>query len=175
MLRCEEISSIPCKTSGVYCFVHVATGMKYVGSSVNIRKRILGHISEVRKGSRKCFHKALRLHGIDAFRLMILELCPRELLLVIEERYIRELNTASALGGFNTREKPTANYGREISEATRERMRLSATGRIMTQATREKKRVAMTGQKRPYIKRGPMPVAVKEKISATKQLKFQKQ
>ena len=125
------------KVSGIYCAIHRKTGKCYVGSSVNIHRRYGDHIHEAKRGSRNCFHKALINLGLDAFDFEILELCKKDKLLDRERFYIVLLNSAS-IHGFNIRSKPIANYGVQISDSTRERMRQNRIGKTHSSEARSK-------------------------------------
>lgn len=131
------------KLCGIYSITHKVSGRKYIGSSVDIYKRFIQHKSDSKKRAFTCFSRALLEYGLDAFEFSVVEECEPSQLLDREKFYINLFNTASE-GGFNTRANPVAYYGLRHSPATRERMRIARTG----------------------LKRGPMPQAVKDKISA---------
>ena len=149
--------------------------MCYVGSSKDIYARIQRHFSEAEKGSANCFHKAIRVYGVNAFDLEILEECTEEVLLVRERFYIAFLNSASE-SGFNTCRFPTSNYAATVSDATRERLRIASTGRLRSYESIEKSRQAMLGRKfspetlakmsaaKKGKHRGPCSQEIKDKI-----------
>ncbi len=125
------------KISGIYCFTHIKTGRRYVGSSVNVHSRRTTHFSEARRGSLSCFHKAIRKYGVDAFSFTILEECEQDDLLDREEYYIGFFNAAS-LQGFNSNKNPKATYGRISNEASVQRMAESQRIRMADPEERKK-------------------------------------
>lgn len=65
---------------GVYFFINKVDGKMYVGSSVNLVKRITNYPDPYVKGQSK-IHKALLKYGLSGFDLIVLALsvCSREL------------------------------------------------------------------------------------------------
>lgn len=125
--------------SGIYCAIHRDSGMCYIGSSVDIRKRISSHINSFKYGSRARFHVAMESLGFQSFDWEILEHCDSEKLLEREKFYIALFNSASS-NGFNTRSDPCATYGNIPSEQTRKIW--SDQRRNPSPSTREKLRYA---------------------------------
>lgn len=75
---------------GVYAIFCKATGLPYIGSSVNVYARTYGHITALRRGrfqSPKLLH-AWQTYGENNFDIVILEFCPKEALLEREQHYI---------------------------------------------------------------------------------------
>ena len=127
------------KISGIYCAIHRDSGMCYIGSSVDIKKRISSHINSFKYGSRARFHVAIESLGFQSFDWEILEHCGSEKLLEREKFYIALFNSASS-DGFNTRIDPCATYGNIPSEQTRKIW--SDQRRNPSHSTREKLRYA---------------------------------
>lgn len=127
--------------SGVYCAIHRASGMCYVGSSVNIGVRYWSHLGSAKRGSMVLFHRALREFGTDAFDFEILEECEKAELLNRERFYIALMGAAS-MNGFNVREKPAAVYGVTPTAATRERQRAAKLGKPLSEEHKERLRSA---------------------------------
>jgi group I intron endonuclease len=112
------------KVCGVYSITHIGTGMRYIGSSVNVGRRFHGHINGAKNNGTMRIHRALMEHGIDAFDFELVEVCDRGVLREREEFWIHHYQSASA-SGFNTRANPTEQYysvGVAVSDATRERI-----------------------------------------------------
>jgi len=127
------------KISGIYCAIHRDSGMCYIGSSVDIRKRISSHLNSFKYGSRTRFHKAIQSLGFESFDWEILEQCKSSNLLERERFYIALFNSASS-DGFNMRKDPCATYGNIPSEQTRKIW--SDQRRNPSPSTREKLRCA---------------------------------
>lgn len=137
------------RVCGIYAVTHMASGMCYVGSSVDIGRRIRQHLSKSNIAPQSCFHRALAEHGADGFVVEVIERCGADALTERELFYIVMLNTASA-DGFNTIIHPAqSRLGAPVSEATR--ARLSESQRISERQRRHlaELHAANIGSKRP--------------------------
>ena len=74
-------------TSGIYKITHVASGKFYIGSAVNVEKRVTNHKHELRKGvhHNKRLQNAWLKYGADAFVFSTLLICSKENLLMYEQ------------------------------------------------------------------------------------------
>lgn len=115
------------KRSGVYCVIHRASGMCYIGSTLDLKRRRLDHLFRAKKGNGSFFQRALCEFGPDAFDFEVLCYCSKDRLLEREQFYIILFNSASG-NDFNTLRLAGATYDASPSEATRERARLRMTG-----------------------------------------------
>ncbi len=131
--------------SGIYCITHRVSGRCYVGSSLNIRKRIRRHVAEAMSGSMRYFHRALREFGAEEFTAEILEACGREVLLEHEKFHIEQKQ--SVVNGFNTRENPCATFDFRPSAATRKRMSDAAKGKKRSEETKRRMADGQRGNK----------------------------
>ncbi len=92
----EEIFIDNKGVSGIYCFTNLINNKQYVGSAVDIRKRMYQYYNDKRlmasaaKGS--IISKALLKYGYSAFSLEIFEYCDAKDLMERESYYIRLLN-----------------------------------------------------------------------------------
>jgi group I intron endonuclease len=130
----EEASKIQhLKRPGVYCIVSPSY-KKYIGQSVNMRKRIMQYLNGQGVGQRKLYN-SFRKYGIENHRFCVLEFCEESEMDGIEKFYISfyrctdELNLQG--GGANGR----------ASEETKEKMRgprPHARGRIKSEEERQK-------------------------------------
>lgn len=80
-------------TSGIYKFTQRDTGRIYVGSTVNIHRRLGFHLSLLRKGnhSNRKLQADANEFGVDSFEFAILEVTPNdESILNEREEYWRE-------------------------------------------------------------------------------------
>jgi group I intron endonuclease len=60
--------------SGIYMIVNKVTGNRYVGQTINFRKRFIQHRTKTHQ-ERSVIGRAFRKHGKDAFEFAILERC----------------------------------------------------------------------------------------------------
>jgi group I intron endonuclease len=146
---------------GVYCFTLRGTKRCYVGSSKNIQKRRNRHLTMARAGSELRFHKALREFGAEAFDFEVLALCDQERLHEVEDLFFL-LKESTRAEGFNVRTRAAGGYDpKEVSEATRERLRVAGTGRPVSAETREKLRAMFKGRKMSAESRTKMSASAK--------------
>lgn len=152
------------KVCGVYVAIHRESGMTYVGSSVNIRNRLRSHIWDAARGSKRCFHSALREFGVTAFDFECVKECSPHELLEWERIHIALLGAAT-LDGFNTLRNPSktragtacsdvtkrriseAQKGRQFTDEQRRKMSESHRGVPLTEETRAKMSAARKGRK----------------------------
>lgn len=132
----DEIRSIPHLTNfrvqgvcGIYCFIHRQSRLHYVGSAVDIARRLSAHVRDSRGISTTLFHRALREFGLASFDLEVLEECQQSELFNREQFYIVLLNAAS-IDGLNSYVNPaTSRFGQAVSQATRDRISASLKGK----------------------------------------------
>lgn len=95
--------------SGIYKIICLKNNKVYIGSSVNLRKRKISHLHELRlnKHSNKRLQNAYNKYGEESFCFeKVLECSPEELLF-FEEQMIKQYDSFKQ--GFNLVEKPTQN------------------------------------------------------------------
>lgn len=80
--------------SGIYCFFNKSNGKYYVGSGVDLNRRINLYFqnSWLQNHSNMIIVKAILRYGIDKFALFILEFCDRDNCLSRENHFISSLN-----------------------------------------------------------------------------------
>ena len=143
---------------GIYGIQNLNNNKWYIGQSVNLRKRKNAHWCYFRRGNHINEHlqRSFVLNG-ERMVFFILEECPRESLDAKEIAWISDLNSIDVGFGYN---KKTGGESRnQMSEETKEKMRIAQTGktippevrakmskaamgRIVSAETREKNRVA---------------------------------
>ena len=149
--------------SGIYLFINLDNGKRYVGSSVNLRDRFIDYfnINRLIKADSMYICRALIHYGYSKFSLSILEYCEVEQLLNREAYYIDLLKPE-----YNIVQCPISApmWGRIHSEETRKQISTSLKDfwkdNSMSEETRNKISAAKKGVKHTQ--------EAKDKISASK-------
>ena len=83
------------KQIGIYCIETKKTNKKYIGSSVDIGKRITSHFRDLEREQHRNYklQRAYNAYKKKGFNTYILELCSKERLLDREQYYIDFFNT----------------------------------------------------------------------------------
>ena len=78
------------KISGIYAIICSANGGFYSGSSNNITSRKNTHFSTLKRNKHHCSHlqNAYNKYGEGTFFFIICEECPKDQLLIIEQKYL---------------------------------------------------------------------------------------
>lgn len=139
--------------SGVYCWTHIESGKRYVGSSVDLYRRFMRYynikyITRTSKSSLIC--RALLKYGYSAFSLEILEYCNKEDIISREQYYIDTLNpeynilkVAGSLFGYkHTIEslQKMSEIAKNRSEETITKLREAALGKTYKHTEEAKKK-----------------------------------
>lgn len=164
-------------TPSVYIFMNIIDCKKYVGFTVNLKRRIIAHLSL--KGGRSYFHSALKKYGPDNFWLATIpvgnEYLAKELEMGLISKWKTHKNSSrgynmtsggqGSVGYKHTEEalekmrnkivsEETKQKLREInlnrppiSEETRQKLSEAGKGRIVSEETRQKLRRLSTGRK----------------------------
>lgn len=153
--------------SGIYQIQNRTNGHRYVGSTVNLRKRWLGHLGGLRRQRHRNRHLqgAFNRYGEDAFVFSVLEyvqesdnLIGREqhYLDTVKPEYNMEPVAGSPLGvrrSLETRRKMgEAQRGRPCSAETRSKISESLKGRNrepLSEEWRRKLSIALSGERHP--------------------------
>lgn len=89
----KEISEFLKGQSGIYCFLNKTNGNFYIGSSVNLRRRIVWeYYANKNSGSSMVIVKAIKKYGLKNFELLFLEFCDKNELLSREDYFIQLYN-----------------------------------------------------------------------------------
>ncbi len=93
------------KKCGIYMLLCIVTRKVYIGSSVNIPKRVYNHLSSLRDGihKNKTLQQDYTLHGSSSFTSSTLELCSKELLEDRELYWAMYYNSVGTEWGYNVR------------------------------------------------------------------------
>jgi len=109
--------------SGIYCFENKQNGMKYIGKSVDLRKRILDHLNNLRKNLDECSYlqNAWNVYGEKCFSIFIIEECSVEEISDKEIFYIKEYKTKRP-DGYNLTDGGDGSTGYIHSEETKNKL-----------------------------------------------------
>lgn len=115
--------------SGVYRWTNLINGKSYVGSTVNLTKRLQAYYSpkqlihQLNKG-KSAISSAILKNGLLNFKLEILEYCETSLLIKKEQMYLDLLNPE-----YNILKIAGSRLGHKTSEETKEIISLALRGR----------------------------------------------
>jgi group I intron endonuclease len=154
----------------IYLIRNLLNGKAYIGQTVtSIANRMRRHRYESRKGSKQAIHAAIRKYGIENFAIIRIISCNVALLDKFEPLYIKVFDTFAPTGhGYNLNLGGVGNHGQKASpesrlkmslahmnikcgphsEATRNKMRIAATGRVHSAESKLKMSQAKKGKKR---------------------------
>lgn len=115
---------------GIYCITHIESGFKYIGQSVNVKKRLQIHS---RGSSKSWIGKAVIKHGWAAFKAEIVEICEQDHLNEKEIQWIASFGSF-APNGYNL----TSGGNQQYSFSAETRAKLSFNALNMSDETRAK-------------------------------------
>jgi group I intron endonuclease len=153
---------------GIYRIFHVASGKSYIGSSVNIYRRWLAHLGQLRKGAHHSpkLQRAWLKYGQSAFQIEVVErvsdaadLPARETFHIVGHNAFKLGYNVAPVGGSTLgiklgphsdehRQKiGAAHKGRIWSQHQRDQISKSLKGRVMSAEWCAKIAASMTGRK----------------------------
>ncbi len=91
--------------SGIYYFTNIINNKVYIGKSVTIHNRKLGHLNDLRNNRHVNMHfqRAFNKYGEENFIHNILAKCPREYLDRMENKFVKLFNASNRKFGYNIR------------------------------------------------------------------------
>lgn len=139
------------KKSGIYCFENLKDGKKYIGKSIDLRKRILDHINSLRRNSDDCSYlqNAWNKHGEENFKIYVIEICPIEEISEKEIFYIQEIGSKNPTG-YNLTDGGEGTSGYVWSEEKRNSIKNERNhfyGKKHSKETKEKMSESQKGSK----------------------------
>lgn len=148
--------------SGIYSIENKTNGKTYIGSSVNLKRRLNCHqvlLSTNRHPNQK-LQRSWNKHGSENFVIEVLEyLQPtKEILLAREQHWIELLDVVAT--GYNILPTAGSSLGTKLSEETRAKMRAAAVGKIRPATSEESKKL----QSIAALNRAPVSETTREKI-----------
>lgn len=149
------------KLSGVYAIRHVSSGKFYVGSAVNLCRRLNSHQAHLRKNTHanKNLQNAWNKHGRDAFEFIVVALTEAEGVVALEQVWLD--STQAVARGYNFTPTAGSVLGMKLSAEAREKI---------ASALRGKKRPAEVGAKVSASKKGVRATPKARKNQAAAQI-----
>lgn len=110
--------------SGIYVIFNKKNSKRYIGSSVNCRKRSYGHLSDLRKNRHSSTHlqNAWNQDGSEQFDFFIIEESEPDLLLKREKYWISHYEAKDPRSGYNVADPERRMLGYKHSEETKIKM-----------------------------------------------------
>lgn len=137
----------------VYCITHKESGKVYVGQTVKtLHIRKLGHLRDVKNGSKYPLHRAIRKYGEDGFEWSILCECNTKEELDKKEKYYIKKYRAKRTGCYNLTD---GGEGGDVftnnpnKDSIRKKLSIAAKGRVISDEIRKKISISQKGIKRP--------------------------
>mgnify|MGYP001605325358 FL=1 len=147
--------------SGIYVIENILNHKKYIGSSINIKRRFQYHKSMLRRNEHDNNHlrSAWNRYGEDNFEFYILLKCDKDMLLMWEKEAFRLFKCCEREFGYNLQEDPTTT---KPNDETRKKLSLASSGernpnfgKTHSVTTIKKISEARTGQKVGYKRKSP--------------------
>lgn len=157
------------RTAGVYQIRNTLDGKVYIGSSVNLDKRLPEHRRKLTSGRHSSPHlqSAWDKYGASNFVFEKLLVCSDKDILFYEQRMIDGYEAMNPERGYNKRLVAKSNAGMKHSEETKRRVSEGMKGRVFSDDTRAKISAAKLGRPHTALARARMSSANKgRKLSA---------
>jgi group I intron endonuclease len=125
------------RETGVYKITCLENGKFYIGSSVDLRRRLRDHYAALSSGSHlnPNMQASWNAHGKDSFKFEVVLICSRSDMLFYEQRLIDGMSSVKR--GFNIALSVTAPMlGRAVSEKTRKAISEANKGKKVSDQTR---------------------------------------
>lgn len=121
------------KQSGIYCIRNIVNDKVYVGSSLQVRRRLHQHASHLKRGvhANTILQHSWVKHGMDVFTFDVLEYCAADVMLEREQHFIDTLRTV-APNGYNIRKEASSNTGMRHTDETKLRISRAGKGRKLS-------------------------------------------
>jgi len=130
--------------SGIYCITNTTNGKIYIGSSVNVYKRLQTHFRELRRGVHhgNYIQRSYSKYGADSFRAQVLLYCEKFELYRYEQSLMDAMRPALNMS-------PTAGtcLGTKHTEESRRNMSIAHQGQVVSPEARAKMSKTRKGMK----------------------------
>lgn len=137
------------RASGVYLITNKINQYFYVGSTVDFKHRWGLHLSDLKrqKHHNPRLQAAWNKYGEDSFEFSIIEFCPKENLLEVEQKWLDSYNVGNRRDCYNFCTKAYSHLGRKRSAETKRRLSESQKGKTTSPEAKAKMRAAKIGKK----------------------------
>ena len=131
----------------IYIFTNKVNGKKYVGETLNMKKRISHYKSP---SKRRYFETALKKYGFDGFNLQVIYLpkASKEELLDLEETFIFIENSLVTENGYNLCQRGRMNSILPMSDETRRKLSEAQRGKKHSDESKRQISEGNAGKKR---------------------------
>lgn len=135
--------------AGVYQILNTETGKRYIGSSIDVERRLKEHRRNL-KNNKHCNCHLQNAWNKYAEYLVFepLEYCEPDECLKLEQKYIDYYDSSNRLYGYNI-DSQAASAGKHLSDETKQKLRKAHLGKKISPEIIEKVRKANTGKKKP--------------------------
>lgn len=135
--------------AGVYQIFNTKTGKRYIGSSINVDKRLKQHRQKLKANKHSNQHLQNAWKKYQMYLVFEpLEYCEPDECLKLEQKYIDYYQSANREFGYNI-DAQAASAGKHLSEETKQKISMANKGRKVPREIVEKIRLANLGKKRP--------------------------
>jgi len=136
--------------AGVYCIRNVVNGKIYIGSSVNVKRRLQAHRYTLRVNKHKNAHlqSAWIFYGKDCFDFVALEYVGEQKLLATEQKWMNLLDSCNPANGYNIALIAGRTTGHVWSEESKQKISIANTGRKRSQEHKDAISKAHFGKKK---------------------------
>lgn len=135
--------------SCIYILECVPSCKFYIGSAMNLKRRIAYHMYRAGKGTHPnpAFQSAWAKHGMEGFRVGVLEAVPDvDMLILREQSWLDEARAATRRDFYNVLPVAGSHLGAKRSDETKRKMSASQKGRKFSACTKMKMRAAKVGR-----------------------------
>ena len=148
---------------GIYQITNLVNNKKYIGSSVDIKRRWAIHKTQLKndKHPNPKLQHGWNKHGESNFLFVIISLCEREELLIKEQAAMDLFNpeyNIQAFAGVHLTQEKNGQFGKTHSKETLEKMSIAKKGKPKSEETKAKMKAAWAKRKEEEV------LGIREKV-----------
>lgn len=135
--------------AGVYQIFNIETNKRYIGSSIDVERRLKEHKRNLKANRHRNQHLQNAWNKYEEYLIFEpLEYCEPDQCLKLEQQYIEYYNSANREFGYNI-DTQAVSAGKHLSEETKQKLSAVHKGKTISSETIEKVRRANLGKKKP--------------------------